>query len=41
MALLPLGLPASDPFWADAPEAWTAKRAWAGLDFPIDHAIAE
>ena len=41
MALLPLGLPASDPFWADAPKAWTAKRAWAGLDIPIDRAIAD
>ncbi len=41
MALLPLGLPVSDPFWADPPQAWTAKRAWAGQDFPIDHAIAD
>lgn len=40
-ALLPLGLPPSDPFWADPPQAWTAKRAWAGLDFPIDHAIGD
>jgi hypothetical protein len=41
MALLPLGLPSSDPFWADPPQAWTGKRAWAGEDFPIDHAIAD
>ena len=40
-ALLPLGLPPSDPFWADAPQAWTSKRAWAGEDFPIDRAIAD
>jgi hypothetical protein len=40
-ALLPLGLPPSDPFWADPPQAWTARRAWAGQDFPIDHAIAD
>ena len=33
MALLPLGLPPSDPFWADPPQAWTAKRAWAGRTF--------
>jgi hypothetical protein len=41
MALLPLGLPAADPFWADPPRAWTARRAWAGEDFPIDRAIAD
>ena len=41
MALLPLGLAPSDPFWADAPRAWTARRAWAGEAFPIDKAIAE
>jgi hypothetical protein len=40
MALLPLGLPARDPFWADPPRAWTARRAWAGDEFPIDKAIA-
>ena len=41
MALLPLGLPPADPFWADPPRAWTAKRAWEGADFPIDRAIAD
>ena len=40
MALLPLGLPESDAFWADPPRAWTARRAWAGEEFPIDKAIA-
>ena len=40
-ALLPLGLPPSDPFWADAPQAWTAKRAWEGEEFPIDRALAD
>jgi hypothetical protein len=40
MALLPLGLPGSDAFWADPPRAWTARRAWAGEEFPIDKAIA-
>ena len=39
-ALLPLGLPASDPFWADPPLAWTSKRAWAGDEFPIDKALS-
>jgi len=37
--LLPLGLPSSDPFWADPPAAWTAKRIWSGEDTPADHAI--
>ena len=41
MALLPLGLPPSDPFWADPPQPWTAKRAWAGEGFAIDRAIAD
>jgi hypothetical protein len=39
VGLLPLGLPASDPFWTDPPVKWTSARAWAGEDFPIDHAI--
>lgn len=38
-AMLPLGLPASDPFWAAPPEPWTAKKAWSGVDIPTDHAI--
>lgn len=40
-AFLPLGLPPADPFWADPPVDWTAKRAWAGKAFPIDRAIAD
>jgi hypothetical protein len=39
LALLPLGLPATHAFWADAPVPWTAQRAWSGSEFPIDHAI--
>ena len=27
VAFLPLGLPASHPFWTDAPMDWTSKRA--------------
>ncbi len=38
-ALLPLGLPGSDPFWADPPADWTAKRIWAGQDSAADHAL--
>ncbi|HZL12468.1 MAG TPA: DUF2264 domain-containing protein [Prolixibacteraceae bacterium] len=41
VGLLPLGLPADDPFWADAPQDWTAKKIWSGQDFPADHAINE
>jgi len=41
VGLLPLGLPASDPFWSAPPEPWTAQRAWAGQDFPIDSALTE
>jgi hypothetical protein len=41
MALLPLGLPPDDPFWAEPPQAWTGKRAWAGEEFPIDRALAD
>jgi hypothetical protein len=40
-ALLPLGLPPSDPFWADPPVDWTGKRAWAGHQVPIDKAMTE
>ncbi|GAB3258560.1 DUF2264 domain-containing protein [Larkinella harenae] len=34
---LPLGLLASDPFWADPPEKWSAQKIWSGDDFPNDH----
>jgi hypothetical protein len=34
---LPLGLPDSDPFWANAPEKWSAQKIWSGDDFPNDH----
>ena len=38
---LPLGLPADDPFWTDAPLPWTSKKAWEGGSFPKDHAYHE
>lgn len=41
LAFLPLGLPASHPFWTDAPQSWTSKKAWDGDDFPKDHAYDE
>ena len=37
--LLPLGLPPTQRFWADAPVPWTAQRAWAGEPVPIDGAM--
>ncbi len=37
-AFLVLGLPASDPFWADAYQPWTQKKIWSGQEIPIDHA---
>lgn len=38
LAFLPLGLPADAPFWTDAPQPWTSKKAWGGEDFPKDYA---
>lgn len=40
-AWLPLGLPASDPFWSGPARAWTSKRAWNGDEVHPDHAIAD
>ncbi len=37
--LLPLGLPASDPFWAAPAADWTAKKVWGSVDIPTDHAL--
>jgi hypothetical protein len=39
VALLPLGLSASDAFWTAAPLPWTSVKAWNGQPFPIDHAL--
>jgi hypothetical protein len=39
VAFLPLGLPASDPFWSGPPQPWTSVKAWSGQSFPIDHAL--
>lgn len=41
LAFLPLGLSADHPFWTDAPQPWTSKKAWGGEDFPKDHAVSE
>jgi hypothetical protein len=39
VAFLPLGLEATHPFWSGAAEPWTARKAWAGQQFPIDSAL--
>lgn len=39
VALLPLGLPASDPFWSAPAEKTTWEKAWSGEDLPANHAI--
>jgi hypothetical protein len=41
VALLPLGLPADDPFWASPAVPWTSQLAWSGKPFPIDKALSE
>jgi hypothetical protein len=38
VALLPLGLHWSDPFWSAPDAPFTQQRAWSGQSFPIDHA---
>jgi hypothetical protein len=40
-ALLPLGLPPGDPFWADGPAPWTSQRLWSGASLPEDFAIRD
>ena len=37
LAFLSLGLPATHPFWTDAPQPWTSQKAWGGEPFPKDH----
>ena len=37
LSLLPLGLPATHPFWSDAPQPWTNQKAWGSQPFPKDH----
>ena len=39
LSFLPLGLPADNPFWTNAPADWTAKAAWAGKDFYKDYHV--
>jgi len=36
---LPLGLPAADPFWADADCPYSTQKIWGGVDTMRDHAL--
>ncbi|MFW0715991.1 DUF2264 domain-containing protein [Pedobacter sp. N23S346] len=36
---LPLGLPASDPFWANPSAKWSAQKIWSGENFQNDHSV--
>ena len=36
---LPLGLPASHPFWTEADSPWTAKKIWSGENCVSVHSI--
>jgi hypothetical protein len=38
-AFLPLGLPATDPFWSAPPAKTTWQKVWSGENLPADHAI--
>ena len=40
-AWLPLGLPATDPFWANSAAPWTSKKVWSGEAVKTDHAISD
>lgn len=37
---LPLGLPASDPFWSAPDMQWTAQRMWSGENLHCEHALS-
>jgi hypothetical protein len=39
LSFLPLGLPASDEFWAGAAADWTAKQAWSAQVFAKDYHV--
>lgn len=40
LSFLPLGLPASDPFWTDPPADWTSKKAWSGAPVKRDYKVS-
>lgn len=40
-AFLPLGLPASDPFWSAPAAETTWQKVWSGKNLPTDHALTD
>jgi len=38
---VPLGLPATHPFWSSPAADWTSRKAWSGQNLPADHAMKE
>lgn len=36
---LPLGLPATDEYWAAPAQPWSAVKIWSGQDALVDHAV--
>lgn len=39
LSFLPLGLPADNKFWTDAPADWTTKKAWKGEHLHRDYKV--
>lgn len=39
LSFLPLGLPADNKFWTDAPADWTTKKAWKGEHLHKDYKV--
>ncbi len=39
LSFLPLGLPATHPFWSAPDEAWTSQKAWGGKSFVKDYHV--
>ncbi len=39
LGFLPLGLPATNKFWTDAPADWTSKKAWSGQPLKKDYKV--
>lgn len=40
-AFLPLGLAATDPFWAQSSKPWTSKKIWNGESIAADRAMSD
>src|SRR5688572_14755474 len=40
LGFLPLGLPATNPFWTEPAAEWTSKKAWGSQPFKKDYKVA-